>query len=111
MLRAAVALPLSQTRSVWRRDVTIAISIRFHNFILVMGMLQDSLLDGRRVVTEISSPALLPQPSSPSCSAAPQSTRTQLCLPIPSSPLAVSEELQSNPWAILYLSQLAGLGD
>lgn len=83
MLRAAGTLPLSQTRSARRHDVTIAIGIRFHNFILVMGVLQDSLLDGGSVVIETPSPAPLPQPPSPSFSADPPTTSTQQCLSLP----------------------------
>lgn len=108
VLKAAGALPLSQTRSARRRDVTIAIGIRFHNFILVMGVLQASLLDGGRVVIETPSPAPLPSLLLPP---APRTTSSWPHLSIPSPPWLFSEESQSHPWAILYLSQLAGLGD
>lgn len=52
---------MSLTRSARRRDVTIAIGIRFHNFILVMGVLQDSLLDGGGL--SLKHPLWLPIPS------------------------------------------------
>lgn len=111
MLEAAGTLPLSQTRSAWRHDVTIAIGIRFHNFILVMGVLQDSLLDGGSVVIETLSSAHLPQPPSPSFSADPRTTSTQQCLSLLFPSWAVSEQPQSQSWAMPYLSQLDGRAD
>lgn len=73
-----------------------------------MGVLQDSLLDGGRVVTETPSSASLPQPPSPS--PPPLLKSHAQSYPPPTFP-AISEEPHSQPWAMPYLSQLAGFQD